>query len=370
MFRIEYPFKKEILACGAQTQANFCLTKKNWAYIVNDLGSLTEQSVLEHYQREIERLTKELKIKPKVVTHDLHPEYNSTKYAQSLSQKRKDLKYLTIQHHHAHVASCIGENGVKDKVIGVVFDGEGKGLDGNIWGGEFFVGDLHGFKRMAHLKYTPIPNGTKAIGDLRQLAASYLYQSFGENFVDLEIDFVRRRQQDEWQIFKQDSVSFYYSSSVARLFDGVCALVGLRERVEYEGQGVTELERIVNRSSHVANRIYEFTVKPDKDKFLIHPEPVFLGIIEDLKKNISKSIISAAFHNTIIEIARQLCHKINQKEKVKKVILTGSVFQNKVMFNRLKDLLTEDGFQIIEHKHFSCNDSNISFGQAVLADAK
>lgn len=370
MFRIDYPFKKEILACGAQTQANFCLTKKNFAYVINDLGSLSDKFCLERYQREIERVSEELKVNPKVVTHDLHPEYNSTKYAQSLSQKRKGLKYFTIQHHHAHIASCIGENGVKGKVIGVVFDGEGLGEDGNVWGGEFFVGDLQDFKRVAHLKYTPVPNGLNAIGGLGQLAASYLYQCFGEDFVNLEIDFLRKRQKDEWQIFKQSPANFFYSSSIARLFDGVCALIGFRDRVEYEGQGVSDLERIVNRSSHVANRIYEFAIERDKDKFIICPEPIFQDIVEDLKKSISKSIISAAFHNTIIEIVKELCHKIKQREKVKNVVLTGSVFQNKVLFNRLKELLTEDGFLVIEHKHFPCNDSNISFGQAVLADLR
>jgi len=160
------------------------------------------------------------------------------------------------------------------------------------------------------------------------------------------------------------------SSSMARLFDAVLVLVGLRDKTDYEGQGVVELERIINRSTHVANKSYEFVVEPNKDKFLIHPESIFQNIADDLKKNVSRSIISAAFHNTIVEIVRQLCHKIKQKEKVKDVILTGSVFQNKTLFTRLNDLLTQDGFRVITHRHFSYNDSSISFGQAVLADAQ
>ena len=320
MLRIDYPFKKEILACGAKECAGFCLTEKGRGYVINDLGNLDQHSAFEHYQRQIERFRKELKIKPKIIAHDLHPEYNSTKYAQSLSQKSKGLKCFPVQHHQAHIASCMGENRLKGKVIGVVFDGPGAGLDGNIWGGEFFTGGLlQGFKRIAHLKYTSITD---------------------------------------------------YSSSMARLFDAVWALVGLRGKVQYEGQGVTELEKIVNRSTHVASKIYEFAVEPDKDKFLINPQPIFQNIVEDLEKNISKSIISAAFHNTIIEIVRQLCHKIKRKEKIKDIILTGTVFQNKVLFNRLKNLLTHDGFEVITHRHFSCNDSNISFGQAVMADAR
>ena len=320
MFKIDYPFKKEILACGAQNQANFCLTKKNYGFVINDLGNLADSSVLEHYRQQIERLKAELKIKPKVITHDLDPEYSSTKYAQELSQKSSGLKFISIQHHKAHLAGCIAENGISHKVIGIVFDCAGLGEDGQSWGSEFFVGNLEGFKRMAHLKYTPVNNS--------------------------------------------------YSSSMARFFDSVCVLIGLRKEIDCEGQGVLDLERIVNRSTHVAGKSYDFVVSKEKDKFLICPEPIFQNIIEDLKKNISKSIISAAFHNTIVGIVRQLCHKIRQKEKVKDVILTGTVFQNKVLFNRLNGLLTQDGFKVIMHKHFSCNDSSISFGQAVLADAK
>jgi len=319
MFKIDYPFKKEILACGAQAQANFCLTKKNCAFVINNLGNLNDGSAFEQYQREIERARDELKIKPKLITHDLHPEYSSTKYAQGLSQKSKSLKCLGIQHHQAHLASCIGENGITDKVISVVFDNGALGEDGQVWGGEFFVGNLQGFERAAHLKYTSVTGGT---------------------------------------------------SSVARLFDAVCSLVGLRERIDYEGQGVVDLERIVNRSTHVAGRIYDFTLKRDKDKFTINPEPIFENIKEDLQKNISKAIISAAFHNTVIELVLQVCHKIRLKEKIKDVILTGTVFQNKVLFNRLKDLLAQDDFKVITHRHFPYNDSNISFGQAVLANAK
>ncbi len=312
MFRIDYPFKKEILACGAQEKASFCLTKKNCAYVVNELGTLADGSVFEDYQRKIEEAKKELKVKPKVIIHDLHPDYPSTKYAQELSQKNKGLKCVAIQHHHAHIASCIAENGIKEKVIGVVFDAGALGEDGQIWGGDFFVGSLKGFKRVAH----------------------------------------------------------FCGLSAAGLFDRVALLAGLREKIEYEGQGVNDLGRIVNRSSHVVNKTYEFTLKQNKDELLIHPEPIFEGVTNDLKSKISKSIISAVFHNAVLEITREVCRKIKQKEKVSNVILTGSVFQNKVLLNGVKEILTEDGFNLITHRHFSCNDSHISFGQAVLANTR
>ncbi|NQS99728.1 MAG: carbamoyltransferase HypF [Candidatus Omnitrophica bacterium] len=371
MFRIDYPFSKEILACGAQHQANFCLTKKNSAYVINDLGSLNESQAWERYQSEIERLKNELKVKPKVISCDLHPEYNSTKYARDLSQKSKGLKNIAIQHQHAHLASCIGENRLTGKVIGVVFDAPGFGEDGNDWGGEFFLGDLQGFRRVGHLNYTSHPKGVaNPVQAARQLAFDFLYQAFGEGLSELPIDFIRHQQKENWQTLKQGLNNSAYSSSAAQLFDAVSVLVGLRERLEYSGQGVSDLERIINRSSHVANRTYEFAVKQQNGLFLVHPELIFQGIVEDLKKNTSKSIISAVFHNTIIEMIGQLCHGIKQKEKIKTVILTGTVFQNKTLFNRVKELLTQDGFKVVEHLHFPCNDSNISFGQAVLANVK
>jgi len=321
MFKIDYPFKKEILACGAQEKANFCITKKNCAYVINDLGNLSDASVTEEYKRKIEEAKKELKAKPKVLSYDLHPQYSSTKYAQALKEKNKKLKCFSIQHHHAHIASCMAENAVKSKVIGVVFDGGAQGEDGHIWGGEFFVGDLNGFKRVAHLEYRPVND--------------------------------------------------VYTSSAARLFDEIAKFVGLRGNLEREGQGVVDLERIINRSSHVANKTYQFDIKKNKDKMLIvYPKPIFESIAAELKNSVSKSIISTVFHNTILEIVREVCLKIKQKEKIQDVILTGTVFQNKVLFNGLKELLAQEDFNVITHRHFSCNDSHISFGQAVLTDLK
>lgn len=313
MFRIDYPFKKEILACGTQYQANFCLTKKKCGYVVNDLGNLSQPLAFEGYCESIERAKKELKVKPKIISYDLHSKCLSAQYAQSLKEDTNNLKYVPVQHHKAHLASCLAENGIEDKVIGVVFDTAAPGEDGNVWGAEVFTGTLPNFKRAA---------------------------------------------------------SFDKPMSMAGLFDKVALLLKLRDKLQYPGQGVAELERIVNRSSHVAGRSYEFKLSQENGRLLICPDLIFENISQDTKNNTSKSIISTAFHNTIIEIIQQLCRKIKQKEKIKNVILTGNVFLNKFLFNQINALLIEDGFKMITHKYFPCNDSNISFGQAVLADKK
>ncbi|MFC1632124.1 hypothetical protein ACFL1I_07545 [Candidatus Omnitrophota bacterium] len=371
MYKIDYPFNKEIMACGAQHLANFCLTKKDCGFIMNDLGNLNESSAWDRYQNEISRLRKELKVKPKVITSDLNPGFNSTKYGQAAAAGAKGVKYLAVQHQKAHLASCIGENNLEGKTIGVVLDGAGYGEDAKFWGAEVFLGNLQEMERVAHLEYTAVPKAfTGAISSTQQLAASFLYQSYGDSFTELPLDFVQRKTKDDWQDLILRLQDPLHTTSMASIFDVVAVMLGLRENIEQEGQGVSELERIINRSSHVSGHCYDFTLQRNKESWIINFDKIFQNIVEDLKKSISRSIISTVLHNTICEMIKQTCLKVNHKQKVKNVVLTGSVFQNKSLFNKAKSLLTAEGFNIVEHKHFACNDSNISFGQAVYANAQ
>jgi len=302
MFTIEYPFKKEILACGTKDWSGICLTKKNYGYIINEFNKQGQESLLDFYTREIDRIKCELKVKPRLIVHDLNSEYGTTKYAYDLSQKNKGIKCLGVQHHQAHIASCMAENGIKERVLAVVLDAPGYGEDGNYWGGEFFVGNPQDFQRVAHLKYAPLANGKEPFLDSGRQAAYYLHQTFGDDFINLPIDFIRRRPAQEWQTLIQNLNATPQSSSAANLFDAIAALVGLHEKVDYEGQGAGNLGRIINRSSHVANRIYDYKLKKENGMLLIEFEPIFENIVNDLKNNISRSIISAALHNTVIEI--------------------------------------------------------------------
>lgn len=370
MLRINYPFKNQILACGVQNPAGFCLAKKEYAYVINNFGSLSDEGTLTRYQQEIERWQEELKINPKIITHDLDSQGASAKYARDISQKKKSLRCLPVQHHHAHIASCLGENMLNEQIIAVVFDGAGIGEDGQIWGGEFFVGNLEGFKRVAHLQYIPLPSVNNVLPGPWQQTASFLYQAFGEGAMDLEIDFLRLREKINWDTFKQNLANPLYGSSASLLFDCVFMLCGLHEKLDYEGQGVVELERIINRSSHVAGKVYEFALTKKDNQLVISPQPILHSIVADLKNDISKSIISAAFHNAVVEMAGTVCEKVSRSYKIKDVVLTGSVFQNKFLFKQAQELLDKKGFRVITHRHFICNDTNISFGQAVLANTR
>ncbi|MBN3039195.1 MAG: carbamoyltransferase HypF [Candidatus Omnitrophica bacterium] len=370
MITLDYPFKKEILACGTRDWSGICLTKKNCGYLVNDFNKSEDETLTQYYERRVKQLETELKVKPKVVVHDLHPDYHTTKYARDFSQKNNKLHCLAIQHHHAHIASCMAENEINEVVMAVVLDNAGYGEDGNYWGGGFFVGDFKGFRRLGHLQYVPLTNGGQSLLESWRLASGFLFQTFGESFVDLPIDFIRRRQASDLQQFKQNHQDTQYCSSAGSLFDAVAAIVGLREKVDYEGQGAIELERIANRSSHVANRTYDFSINKNKEGFLIQLEPIFKNIVEDLKNNISRSIISAAFYNTITEIIKDSCQKIGKKEKINKVVLTGSIFQNKPFCASLQSLLQNSGLEVVTHKQFYINDNSVPFGQAVIANIK
>ncbi|MFH1045647.1 MAG: hypothetical protein V1727_01635 [Candidatus Omnitrophota bacterium] len=369
MFTIEYPFKKEILACGTKEWSGICLTKKNHGYVINELFKLQGESFSLFYQREVDRIKRELKITPRVIAHDLYPEYETSRFAQEASAQSATAKLYAIQHHQAHIASCIAENKIDGKVLAVILDNAEYGDDSTFWGGDFFVGDLNGFKRRAYFQPVNIADANNRPLESWQQAAVFLYRAFGEGFIDLPIEFVRKKTHSEWQaLIEEIKKPAPCGSCATAIFDAVAALIGVRDKAEFEGQGAADLERIINRSSHVANRFYEFELQNNKDVSLIQLGPTFHYIVEDLRNNTSKSIISAVFYNTLIEIIRQLSERIGRSEKIKDIVIAGSIFQNKVFFKTLKEALAEDGFTVFSNRQFAHNDSSICFGQAVLAN--
>lgn len=180
---------KEILACGAALKNTFCLTKKDHAFLSHYIGDLINLESLASFEEGIEHFQKLFNIHPEIVAYDQHPDYLSTKYAAQLLTMNPELRSISVQHHHAHMVSCMAENGVREKVIGVAFDGAGYGSDGAIWGGEFLVGDCADFERVGHLQYIPLPGGDAAIREPWRMAVSYLYSIYGESFLDLDLDF-------------------------------------------------------------------------------------------------------------------------------------------------------------------------------------
>lgn len=375
--KIPLPFKIKtpILALGSHRKNTVCFLKGDFAYLSAIHADLSQPEDFLNFKKIAKFF---LKKNPKIIACDLHPEYQSSKYAQELRAKRYALR--VIQHHHAHITGCMAENGLGNKkVIGVAFDGTGLGEDSNLWGGEFIICNYKEFKRQAHLDYIPLLGAEKAILEPWRLAAAWLYIIYKEKFLKLKIDFIRKINKKKWFILKKMLNSNFnspLSSSVGRLFDAVSALVLGNFKAEYEGQAAIELEKRANRYLNLTLPVgrqesqiaYRFAVKQNEGKYIIEPSSIFKGIIRDLIEKKSQSEIAYRFHLSVAEMIKKVCLKLRKEERINKVVLSGGVFQNKILLNQTLDLLYKNRFKVFFHKNLSCSDSSISLGQAAVAN--
>ncbi len=253
-----------LLACGGHLKNTFCLGKEKRAFLSHHIGDLENLETLTSFREGIAHFQRLFDIYPEAVAYDLHPEYLATKYALDAPIPQK----IGVQHHHAHIASVLAEHGLRDAVIGVAADGTGYGTDGAIWGCEIMSADLSGFERLAHLAYIPLPGGEQAVRQPWRVAAAYLVQAFGDDFLELDIPFVRQLDRSKWHALSQmmsRNLNSPPTSSLGRLFDAVAALLGVRREVIYEGQAAIELE-VLARSGQAdaleapSARIYPFTI--------------------------------------------------------------------------------------------------------------
>jgi hydrogenase maturation protein HypF len=360
-----FKFERQILACGAELKNTFCLARGRHAFISHHIGDLENLETLRSFQQGIEHFKRLFYLQPEVIAYDLHPEYLSTKYALAL----EDIETrVGVQHHHAHIASCMADNRIEGEVVGVAFDGLGFGADGRLWGGEFFVADFNDAERVAHLDYVPMPGGAKAIREPWRMAAVYLERAFGDDFLNLDLPFVRNMDRKVWTTLRRMSATGTNSpetSSMGRLFDAVSSLLGLRNAVNYEGQAAIELEAVVSRSS---TRNYEFEI--GADGHTIKAEALIRRAVEDLLDGVPEGEVSAGFHLGIIRLISTLTLRLRDERQLNRVVLSGGVFQNRFLLERTCRLLEDDGFQVFTHRRVPTNDGGISFGQAAVANAR
>ncbi|NWF53560.1 MAG: carbamoyltransferase HypF [Syntrophaceae bacterium] len=360
---------RPVLACGGELKNTFCLTRDGYAFVSQHIGDLENLETLEHFQRTVEIYQKLFRIQPEVVAYDLHPEYLSTKFALSLPGKK-----VGIQHHFAHLAGCLAENGEAGPAIGLSFDGLGYGTDGALWGGEFLVGDFRSFRRKAHFEYLPVPGGEAAIRHPWRMALSYVYCLLGKERVFQALPLFARAArasgpgEEKVRIILQQidrRMNTPLTSSCGRLFDGVSALLGICPSISFEGQAAMELEMIADSEEKGA---YEFFFECVGDQEIIRLRPLIEGVLRDLEEGISPSLISGRFHNTLVRIGVTLCQKIRQEGGPEKVTLSGGVFQNRLLLERMKERLEGAGFKVLVHRQVPCNDGGLSLGQAVIAN--
>ncbi len=358
---------QQILGCGAEEKNTFCLTRDNFAFLSQHIGDMENLETMEHYTNTIALYKKLFRIEPKIIAHDLHPEYLATKYARELAAK-EGTKLVPVQHHHAHVASCMADNSLEAPVIGVAFDGTGYGSDENIWGGEFMVADYQQFTRMAHLEYLPLPGGALAIKKPYRTAIGYLLSlgidlnknlAFIENIDPVEIDIIKSQLERK--------INTPLTSSCGRLFDAVSALIGVRSVIEYEAQAAIDMEMLAYDEAG-ENGHYPFTLVEPDGVTLIKLQDLFSAIINDLKGNIPTARVAARFHNTAAQIIVKLCQIISAKTGLTQVAVSGGVFQNRLLLRKAIALLESGGFEVYTHRQVPCNDGGISLGQVVIAN--
>jgi len=352
-----------VLACGAALKNTFCLAEGNNAFLSQHVGDLENLEAYTFFCETVDLLRKILEIDPEIAAHDLHPDYLSTGYAAGLEGVEK----VGVQHHHAHVVSCMAEHGLEGPVIGVSADGTGLGTDGNIWGGEVLVAELHAFTRFAYLEYVRMPGGDAAIRNPWRMAASYLLQVLGEG----SLDFLARVWPDvphgELEIVRtlvRRGVHSPLTSSLGRLFDGVAALCGIRSSVAYEGQAAMELEAAADDREAGG---YETDLDGSGFPVAAPVAGIVRGVVRDLESGAPVSVVSARFHNAVVSLFQRLCECARTETGINTVVLSGGVFQNARLPTRLPDALQRQGFRVFIHEKVPANDGGICLGQAVAA---
>ena len=367
-------FTRPVLACGAELKNTFCLARGGHAFVSQHIGDLENAETLRSFTEGIEHFRRLFDITPEVVAHDLHPEYLSTKYALDLADGGRggtaDLagaELVGVQHHHAHIASCLADNRVAGPVIGVAFDGTGYGTDGTIWGGEFLIADLAGFRRAGHLAPVPMPGGAAAIRQPWRMAAAYL-DAVGPGGPPDGLDVARRNEQ-RWAsvlAMARRGVNSPVTSSAGRLFDAVAAILGVRDAINYEGQAAVELEQLADPGERGA---YRAAIMPCEPFQAAGPDLV-RAVTEDLAAGVSGPVVAARFHRGVAGLIRDGCLLLRERYGLSTVALSGGVFQNLLLLHAAAVLLEAHGFDVLVHSRVPCNDGGISLGQAVVAAAR
>jgi len=360
---------RPVLGCGAQLKNTFCLTRDKHAFLSQHIGDMENIETVEHFADTVSLYERLFRIKPVAVAHDLHPDYLATRYAMEMN--KGGIELIPVQHHHAHVASCMADNGLQSPVIGVVFDGTGLGSDGHIWGGEFLVADYHSSRRVGHLEYLPLPGGDAATRKPYRITLAYLLALLGEEGLRQGLALMKDVDNAELAIIQRQvekRLNSPLTSSIGRLFDAVSALLGIRGEIDYEGQAAIELEMAAYEAPHDGEEdSYPYSVAEDGDLRIIKVCDLFSTVIKDSQQGVPRSVISVKFHNTIAQMVKHMCLSIAGDAGTNKVVLSGGVFQNRLLLNKTVGLLERSNFEVYTHKQVPCNDGGISLGQAVIA---
>jgi len=351
-----------VLAVGAELKGTICLTRGARGFMSQHIGDLKNAATLSCLEETVGLLGRLLEVAPEAVAHDLHPDYLSTHFAEGLA-----LPLVAVQHHHAHMASCMAENALDGELIGVILDGTGYGEDGAIWGGEFLLGGYGGFQRRGHFSYLRMPGGDAAVKEPYRMAISALYGCFGNDLFEQPVPFLAKVGAQERSLFLkmlERGINSPLTSSCGRLFDAVSALLGVRSRISYEGQAAIELEALAERGT--PSTPYPFLVQ-SAECHTVNFAPMIAAICRDLDEGRDAADMARAFHHTIAQAILDVCVSIRQESGQSRVVLSGGVFQNRLLTEEVAQLLSATGFEPYCHRLVPPNDGGLALGQAVIA---
>ena len=351
-----------VLACGGEQKNTFCLAKGERAWVGHHIGDLETYETLRSFVEGIEHFERLFAVTPKVVAHDLHPEYLSTKYA----TERDGVELVAVQHHHAHLAACLAEHGETGDAVGAIFDGTGYGNDGTLWGGEFLCGDLADFQRAGSLVPVRLPGGTRAIQEPWRIACAWLAVAVGD---EAEIPrglagHVDERSWRQVQTLIRTGVSSPVTTSMGRLFDAVAALCGLRPTVSYEGQAAVELEAACDPAERGC---YLIDVVDGPDGLVLDPRETIRQVVADVRAGAAVGVVASRFHAAVARGAVEACLRTAAAHGTDLVVLSGGVFQNRRLLEAVGAGLDAGGVRVLTPRLLPVNDGGIAYGQAAVA---
>ena len=355
---------EEVLAFGGELKNTFCLTKGKYAVLSQHIGDLENYETMQFFEETLSNLKHIFRVVPRAAAYDLHPGYMSTRMALASEIEHK----IGVQHHHAHIASCMAENHLQGRVLGVAMDGTGFGTDGTIWGGEFLLADFSGFTRRAHLRNILLPGGDAAVRQPWRMALSYLRDALGQQIPNKLLCF---QGIDERQVALVDAmlmrrIQTVETSSCGRLFDAVAALLGVASEVTFEGQAAIALEAMADCG---VDQRYDFEIE-EGETMILDFRPVIAAMVKDLSRGRRAGEISASFHNTLSAAIGEVCGRIGAADGVNRVCLSGGSFQNLYLLGRTVVELRRRGFGVFLHAQVPANDGGLSLGQAMIANQR
>ncbi len=353
-----------ILAVGGELKNTVCLARGTEAFLSQHIGDLENLESYRFFEETVAHLQRILEIEPEILACDLHPDYFSTRWA----AQQRGVEIIGVQHHHAHIASCMAENHLEGPVIGFALDGTGYGTDGAVWGGEVLLADYAGFRRAAHFRYVPMPGGAAAIREPWRMAVSCLAQHFGKEFFNWHIPFVAQLERSRTRkvlSMAERGINAPLTSSCGRLFDAVAALAGLRQTVNYEAQAAIELEMCMEPGA--AGDAYPFALSDEQHPWQIETRPMFEALANDLRAGVSAGVISRRFHDGLVSIFTETALRLREREDLNRVCLSGGTFQNVYLLEQLSTALAARGFEVFTHSEVPAGDGGLSLGQVMVA---